>query len=168
MNTSPTSVSVDIAAVGASRFKLGMRRLAAGVSLVTSAHHGVHVGFIATSVTSVSAEPPTLLVCANRATTAHDPIDASGVFCVNLLGRGDEDICAQFSSSRRRNERFRDGEWAETGTGSRALASAMAWFDCIVEHRIRHYSHTIFLARVIETRLGDTAEALVYFEQRYL
>lgn len=170
MTARPVQTIDSAAAAPAALFKLGMRRLAAGVSLVTSSFEGTPVGFIATSVTSVTADPATLLVCANSATTAHDPIDLAGVFCVNLLGRGDEEIAAQFSSSTRRDERFLTGSWSPTGTGSPALASAMAWFDCVIETRIRHHTHTIFLARVVDIGIGTATitEPLVYFDQKYL
>ncbi len=79
-------------------FKLGMRRLAAGVSLITTVHDGVRHGLVATAVNSVTADPPTLLVCINKSASAHDHVDQAGVLCVNILAHEHEAVAARFSS----------------------------------------------------------------------
>lgn len=166
-----TTLSVEAAHSGAASsaaFKLAMRRLASGVALVTTAVEGQRAGLVATSVTSVSAQPASLLVCTNHATSAHDAIDRASRFCVSLLGEGDEEIAAQFASSERRAERFRSGEWIQAPDGMPALASALAWFECEVEVRLAHHSHTIFIARPTTVSLGNPRRPLVYFEQRYM
>lgn len=71
--------------VDADQFRLGMRTLAAAVTLITSTGSGHRHGMTATAVCSVSAEPPTLLVCLNKATATHGAVAKSGAFCVNLL-----------------------------------------------------------------------------------
>lgn len=165
-----TVASPGFAAEGAASelFKLGMRRLASGIGLVTTFHEGRPHGFVATSVTGVSAVPPSLLVCANQTVSAHDPIERTGRFCVSLLGQRDKAIAAQFSSSSRRDERFTLGDWISLPSGSLALRSAMTWFDCVIEERIRHHSHSIFLAHITEVGIGEQQMPLVYFDQHYL
>ncbi|MGA0565586.1 flavin reductase family protein [Ancylobacter sp. VNQ12] len=165
--------AVETSAPGVERatselFKVGMRRLASGIGLITTFHEGRPHGFVATSVTSVSAVPPSLLVCANQNASAHDPIEHTGRFCVSLLGQRDKAIAAQFGSSSRRDERFTQGDWMSLPSGPLALRSAMTWFDCVIEERIRHHSHSIFLARVIDVGIGEQEMPLVYFDQHYL
>ena len=81
-------------------FKQGMRRLAAGVSIVTTAEGGVPFGFAATSVTAVSVDPsPLLLVCVNRSVSCHDVILRMGRFCVNVLRENHVETAMLFSSS---------------------------------------------------------------------
>lgn len=106
-------------------FKRGMRRLASGVSLITTIDDGVRYGLVATAVSSVSAAPPTLLICVNTAASAHDHVAAAGVFCVNILAEGHEDVAARFSSSRDRETRFASGEWRQIETGAPALVGAL-------------------------------------------
>ena len=66
-------------------FKAGMRRLASGIALVTTRHAETNYGLAATSVSALTAEPPTLLVCINRSASCHDAITASGRYEARLL-----------------------------------------------------------------------------------
>jgi flavin reductase len=144
-------------------FKSGMRRLASGVSLVTTVLNGRRHGLVATSVCSVSAEPPSLLVCVNRSSNSHDPIQDAGMFCINLLGAEDHAIARRFSSSEHGEARFAGREWASLSTGAPALADALASFDCRTLSTVAADTHTIFIAHVVATKLGQLGKgALVY------
>ena len=150
-------------------FKRGMRRLASGVSLVTTAHKGMRFGLIATSVSSVSAEPPTLLVCVNRASSSHEPLTVAGSFCVNLLSVDHDQIARRFSSSGERDKRFQIGDWRTLETGAPALAGSLASFDCDVVHRVEISSHTVFFGEVRSLELWSEHRApLVYVNGQYL
>lgn len=151
------------------RFKLGMRRLASGVSLITTRDRtDMPHGMIATSVASVSAEPPTLLVCVNKTASCHDVIDESGVFCINLLGDGDDEIAQIFSSSKTRDVRFASGNWRDMTTGAPAYAGSLASFDCEVRSRVEAGSHTIFIGQVVDTQLwAEAVQPLIYLNGSY-
>ena len=71
--------------VATADFIAGMRRLAAGVTIVTASQGELRAGLTATSVCSLTAEPPRLLACVHREADAHDMILASGRFAVNVL-----------------------------------------------------------------------------------
>jgi flavin reductase len=154
----------------ADHFKSGMRRLASGVSLITTEDmQGAWHGMIATSVTSVSAEPPTLLVCINRSASCHDPLIGSGVFCVNFLGEDNDAIAAVFSSSKLKDKRFQEGDWRRIATGAPALAGSLASFDCRVKQRLESDSHTIFIGSVEAIELWDAPlSPLVYMNGGYV
>ncbi|MBE7198187.1 MAG: flavin reductase family protein [Parafilimonas terrae] len=146
-------------------FKRGMRRLAAGVSIVTTLDaEGPH-GFVATAVSSVSADPrPSLLVCANRGSSTHPRIAATGRFCVNLLAEEDEAIARQFGAADR-GERFAGLDWMPLATGAPALLRALVSFDCLVETQMEAGSHTIFIGTVQDVRLWRTEAApLLYVD----
>ena len=154
--------------VSAMDFRLGMRCLAAGVSVVTSRDGSRPTGLLATSVVSVSAEPPTVLVSVNRHSISHGVIEAIGAYCVNLLAADQEPIARQFADPRRRGERFDTGEWKEMVTGCPVLVGAMAVFDCDVVERMRYHSHTIFLGLVREVRVSqDKVGPLVHHNRQY-
>ncbi|NTI78575.1 flavin reductase family protein [Rhizobium rhizogenes] len=137
-------------------FKLGMRRLAAGVSLITTRDGtGGRHGLIATSVTSVSLTPPSLLVCINKSVSSYDALTNAGVFCVNLLPEGADDIAMRFSSSRFREMRFAEGNWGELETGSPVLENAIASFDCRITTTVDAASHTIFIGEVVGVCLPE-------------
>src|SRR5690606_28741752 len=119
-------------------FRLGMRRLAAGVCLITTRHDGVSYGLIATSVVSVTGEPPTLLACVNRSSSAHDPLALSRLFCVNVLAGAQRDQALIFSSSPLRAQRFQSGTWTTLETGAPVLEDSLAAFDCQVAEAMVH------------------------------
>ncbi len=149
-------------------FRAGMRRLAAGVSIVTTIEDGAPHGFVATAVSSVSAEPhPSLLICVNRGASTHDRIDRTGIFCVNLLATDDQDMAAGFAAASR-ERRFEDPRWTTLASGAPALSSALATFDCTVLQAVPVHSHTVFIGEVRDVRLwGDEIAPLLYIDGRF-
>ena len=153
-----------------SLFKDAMRRLASGVSLVTSGTpDGGHAGLIATSVVSVSMDPPTLLVCVNQSSSAHPVIEASGAFCVNLLASQDRGLVDIFGSSARREERFKVGAFEPTGSGPLRLATALAAIECRVVEAFAYRTHTLFLGEVAGIHLApaNRMDPLVYMNKTF-
>jgi flavin reductase len=150
-------------------FKRGMRRLASGVSIVTTMDETTPQGFVATSVTSVCAAPsPLLLVCVNREVSSHGAIHRSKMFCVNLLSETDAELARLFSSSARRERRFAQCEWRALTTGAPALSVALASFDCEVQTAIDVESHTVFLGKVVAIELShDAIQPLLYVDGRF-
>ncbi|MFK0334326.1 flavin reductase family protein [Rhizobium sp. NPDC090275] len=149
-------------------FKLGMRRLAAGVSLITTASGGNRAGLIATAVSSVSTEPPTLLICVNESASAHSVIQESGAFCVNVLPVGCLDIAGQFSSTARKGERFQDGDWLELASGAPVLSASIVAFDCEVAQSIKYNTHSIFIGKILAVHLGaEEVTPLIYFDRTF-
>lgn len=149
-------------------FKSGMRRLASGVSVVTACHLDRWGGLAATSVSSVSVAPPVLLVCINEKASAHALVEASGAFCVNVLGREAHEVALRFGSPRFREERFAVGTWEAMVTGAPSLREAIAVFDCRVESSFTVGTHTIFCGGIVGMRIGSAPdEPLLYFEGGY-
>ncbi len=146
-------------------FKSGMRRLAAGVSVVTTREGEERHGLVATSVCSVSVEPPTLLVCINRVSASHAAIRRAGFFCINLLRESDDEIARRFTTPAERERRFLDREWTMLATGAPALVGALASFDNEVVEAVEVQSHTVFIGRVkaVELWQPDIA-SLVYLD----
>lgn len=150
------------------QFKSGMRRFASGVSLITTIADGKRHGLVATAVSSVTGEPPSLLVCVNKTASAHAHINAVGVFCVNVLADAHEDIAARFSSSLDRDKRFEYGEWQTLSTGAPALVGSLVSFDCEVRQVVPYQSHTIFVAEIVALELwSNEINPLVYLDGKY-
>jgi flavin reductase len=149
-------------------YKQGMRRLAAGVSIVATEYQGERFGLLSTSVTSLSADPPALLVCIGRSASSHDPIAHSGRFCVNVLQQGDEELAGRFSSPKFRDIRFDGREWTILATRAPALVGCLASFDCIVSRAITAETHTVFFGSVAEIRLwSGSIDPLLYWDGSY-
>jgi flavin reductase (DIM6/NTAB) family NADH-FMN oxidoreductase RutF len=151
----------------AARFKQGMRSLAGAVCVITSSRHGRRHGMTATAVCSATADPPTVLVCVNRATATHGAIAESGLFCVNVLRHEDRDLSGQFSGAQKADERFRDERWTTLATGAPVLLNALVSFDCRVVNSLDHGTHTIFLGEVKQLQIGRKGKPLLYSEGQY-
>jgi flavin reductase len=159
----PSAGAATIAA-DAGLYKRGMRRLASGVTIITTEHRCERFGLLSTGIASVSADPPILLTCINRSASSHDPIAHSGRFCVNVLPQGDDELAGRFSSSRYREDRFLGREWTQLATGAPALVGCLASFDCIVARALSAETHTVFFGSVVDVRLwSETIEPLLYW-----
>ena len=149
-------------------FKSGMRRLASGVTIITTAHDGQRHGLTATAVASLSADPPQLLVCVNRTAGAHDLIHAGERFCVNVLAQRHRALATRFSTHGvSETERFKAGKWTTLATGAPVLEDALASFDCEVLERVRAASHTIYIGRVVGVRARQSGRPLLYESGNY-
>jgi flavin reductase (DIM6/NTAB) family NADH-FMN oxidoreductase RutF len=153
--------------VNAEQFKLGMRGLAHAVNIITAAHGAHRYGMAATAVCSVTAEPPTVLVCLNRKSATHTGVSKSKAFCVNVLRAEDSDLSNLFSGAQSGEGRFGSRDWSKLATGSPVLVDALVSFDCRVVKRVAHGSHTIFLGLVRQVLFGKKGKALLYAEGQY-
>ena len=150
-------------------FREGMRRLAASVCLITTARRdGARYGLTATAVCSLSAEPPMLLCCLNRASHSFAAVSEAGVFCVNVLGQADAGVAHRFSGDRPAAEKFEAGVWAVGATGAPRLATALAAFDCKLAQVVEAGSHAILLGSVVQVDLVEApAPPLLYAQGGY-
>ncbi len=153
--------------IAASQFKEAMRAFAGAVTIVTSACAGRRYGMTATAVCSVSAEPPTLLVCVNRASTTHGAIAQSAAFCVNVLREGQRELSAIFSGAQKGEGRFRAADWLRLASGAPVLANALVAFDCRVVARHEHGTHSVFFGEVQALRVGARGRPLLYANGQY-
>jgi flavin reductase len=147
-------------------FKLGMRRLASGVSIVATADEQGPKGFLATSVSSVALDPtPCLLVCVNQSTSSHDAFLRTQVFSVNVLAERQLDVARRFSSSELRDARFDGGAWDILETGAPIHRDALVSFDCQLMTTMTVQTHTILIGRAVAVRSADAAAApLIYYD----
>ena len=142
-----------------------MKCFATGVTIVTTAHDGAIHGFTVNAFASVTADPPTVLVCVNKTARAHPLISESGAFCVNILGLDQRAIAETFTTAEPQ-ERF-SGIAHRTGpTGSPILDGVLAYVDCEVQEEIVAGTHTIFIGKVLEA--GDRPGApLGYYDRKF-
>jgi flavin reductase len=149
-------------------YKRGMRRFASGVTIVTTRYRNEMVGLASTSVSSVSAEPPVLLVCVNRTTSSHGAIVSARSFCVNILRGGDDELASRFGRSENRSTRFEGRDWRALVTGAPALVGCLASFDCKVVKELSADSHTVFFGRVVAMQTwSDDVDPLLYWDGAY-
>jgi flavin reductase (DIM6/NTAB) family NADH-FMN oxidoreductase RutF len=148
-------------------FRLAMRRVASTVAIVSAQHGGEQHGTTATSVTSISMEPPSVLVCFNQTSRLHDFLHNQESFCINVLHTANLDIAKIFSSSASAAQRFATGDWRKDAEGMPYLANAQANLFCRKEQEITYGSHTIFIGRVMQAMTREDISPLLYRDGRY-
>lgn len=137
-------------AVSEFEFKTAMRLVASAVFILTARSDGQINGLTATSLCSVSTEPPLVLVCINSGAAAERLISGSGTFAINFLTEDQHRIARLFTGTEfTPEERFQEGAWGKLITGAPVLDGALAAFDCVVGSQLSHGTHTIFFGRVV-------------------
>ena len=139
-----------------------MRRLAATVTIVTAGREGWRFGMTATAVTSVTAAPPTLLICVNRAASIHGIVAETGHFCINILGTHHAPLVGPFGGGSEGEARFGHGAWSHQDGGMPFLDDAQASLFCAVRQTVVYGSHSIFIGEVQSLRLSDAVAPLLY------
>jgi flavin reductase (DIM6/NTAB) family NADH-FMN oxidoreductase RutF len=146
-----------------------MGHFATGVTVITSVcADGRPVGTTANAVSSLSLDPPLLLVCFDRSSQTLAAIGTHGAFAVNVLAAPQEELSANFA--RRGLAADWDGVPHRPGlTGSPRLHGVLATLECTVEHRLPGGDHEIVVGRVraVETA-EDDASPLLYWRGGYL
>ncbi len=130
-------------------FRVSMRHLASGVCVIaTTTPDGKRWGLTATAICSVTADPPMLLACVNKTTSTSAAILSAKCFAVNLLSADDREISNRFASPIAPEQRFAVGQWETLATGAPVLRSALAVFDCELEHILEVSTHKILVGRI--------------------
>jgi flavin reductase (DIM6/NTAB) family NADH-FMN oxidoreductase RutF len=149
-------------------FKSAMRRLAASVSIVVAKGDEGPVGMAATSITSLTVDPPAVLVCVNRMTSLHALLVPTAPLSVNLLARTHRDVSMAFGGGVPREERFKVGDWQIAENGLPALADAQANLECVIDAMLAYGTHSIVIARVIRACVSEEVAPLIYQDGGYL
>lgn len=150
-------------------FRLAMRELASGVALVTAGRAEQRSGCTATSLCSLSLDPPSLIVCIARTSSTLASLRASNAFGVNILAAAHEDLADRFAGRGGvcGAARFAGAEWTTLVTGAPLLRAALACIDCAVEEVLERHTHAILVGRVVAMHLGGGAPALVHWRGRF-
>ncbi len=148
-------------------FRAALRRLAATVSVVTIRAGGSPMGMAVTAVSSVSADPPSILVCVNQSASMHDLLVDASLFCVNILHQDQLDIARVFSDSRLREARFSTGPWEHDDEAPPFLSDAQSVLLCERKLTTTFATHTICIGAVREVRVRSDINPLLYVDGRY-
>lgn len=153
--------------VNAADFKQALQYWASGVTVVTthSKSHGL-LGMTATSFSSVSLQPPQILVCINDSAITAAGIAENQYFGVNILSDEQKTVSNLFSGGASEEERFASVAWSEGTHGIPVLEESIATLQCKVVEQVRAGTHWIIIGEVCEVdcRAG---EPLLYYRARY-
>jgi flavin reductase (DIM6/NTAB) family NADH-FMN oxidoreductase RutF len=142
---------------------------ASGVTVVTTAHEDQLRGVSVSAFTSVSLNPPLVLICIANESESKEWIVESGVFAVNILSDEQEFLSERFAARAPLVNAHFDGVMYHTAiTGSPILIDSLAWYDCRVEAIHDGGDHTIFVGRIEAIGVGaEGKQPLAYFANRY-
>ena len=169
MNSIVRSVSIETE-VTSSDFRSAMRQLTGGVSVITAGRGRDISGMTVTSVSSLSVDPPALIVSINREASSWPLVKRYGFFGVNILTSDQIDIADRFTGKGglKGADRFAGAHWMTRASGVPLLVGALAAIDCEVEDIVERHSHAIVIGRVLDVAVSERTAALAYWQGRYV
>jgi flavin reductase (DIM6/NTAB) family NADH-FMN oxidoreductase RutF len=153
-------------AVDQSEFRRVMGHFATGVTVITT-HDGSGklTGLTANAVSSVSLNPPLVLVCIDKSAESYPSFGASKVFAINILSEEQETISRRFAKSG--GDKFTGLGYRAGKTGAPLLNDTIAFLDCEVRHEFDAGDHTIYVGEVTDLGVEGELDPLLYFRGGY-
>ena len=147
-------------------FRLAMRRYIYSVSIMSNKDNANNPNAITvSSVTSISMDPPSLLICINKSSRIHDSIELGSKFCINLLNNDQEDLSNICSDEDMYDQRFKDKNWNLDNIPF--LKNAQANIFCKVDKLTSYHTHTIVIGLVEDANYADEISTLTYVDGEY-
>ncbi len=145
-----------------------MRQWATGVSVVTASYKGVTHGMTVSSFTSVSLNPPQVLISLAQNARTHDLVKHSRHFGVSLLSAGQEDISNLFAGRvPDEQDRLAGVETFKIISNTPLIKNGIAFFDCRVIATFSSGTHTLFIGEVLAAQSREDGEPLLYYNRGY-
>ncbi|MEO3388711.1 flavin reductase family protein [Mesorhizobium sp. CAU 1741] len=158
------AVATPDMAIDDGAFRSIMRTMVNGVTVITTSHDGHVHGMTATAFSSVSAEPPTVLIVLNRSTRTHPLVSASRHFVVNLLSQDQAEVGARFAG--KLDNQFDGVPHRLNEEGIPLIDDVVATLECETINELAVGTHTIFIGRVIRGSRSHTMP-LVYHDGNF-
>jgi flavin reductase (DIM6/NTAB) family NADH-FMN oxidoreductase RutF/pimeloyl-ACP methyl ester carboxylesterase len=139
---------------------------ATGVTIITTnTAEGLPIGLTANSFTSVSLDPPLLLVCVAHTSSSATALKATDYFAVNVLQIGQQMTSNRFAG--KLEDRFANSDWTLGETGVPILSGSLSTFECAREALYDGGDHFILVGRVIKASYEPRRDPLLYFRGKY-
>lgn len=135
------------------------RQYPTGVTVVTAAVDGTPYGLAVNAFSSISLEPPLVLVCVNESSSSYPAVFESDYIGINILAADQVAVAGTFAKSG--GDKFAGLDWRLSGLGVPVLGGVAGHFELEVKYKIPAYSHTIFIGQVVEAASSGDAP-LVY------
>jgi flavin reductase (DIM6/NTAB) family NADH-FMN oxidoreductase RutF len=150
-------------------FRQALGAFATGVTVITTRGEDHLFGMTANAFSSVSLDPPLVLVCVISGTTGAEVIEQNGMFAVNILGAHQEPISRYFATKDRPRglEAFDEIPHATAATGCPIIEGAAGYLDCRLHAAHEAGDHIVFIGEVLAIANDPNVEPLVYHGGRY-
>ncbi|MEV7694682.1 flavin reductase [Microbacterium sp. NPDC089189] len=166
--TSSTPIQYDtdlgLPVVDEAAFRNVVGHFASGVTVITTADGDALFGTTVSAVSSLSTEPPMMLICLNRSSVTHDAVARTGRYAINILSAAQGETARAFA--RKGEDKFAGVPHTIGAHGLPLLTGALARIECVVAETAVGGTHTIFLGRVVGAEAGD-GEPLAYYRGRF-
>ena len=144
-----------------------LRTQAQTVYVISSGNSDSKEAMTVSSVASLSADPPRMLVCINKSAAMHDFLKSSQSFCLNLLSNEQQHVADICSNSEKINERFSNDTWLNKDN-TPYLENAQSNLFCRLEEIMEDTTHSIFIGEVQYLIHNESFKPLVYQEGKYV
>ncbi len=164
VTSAPSTAHRSAAVLEQDVFREVIGRFTSGVTVITTTSDGEDRGTTASAVSSLSMDPPMLLICLNRTSDTQVAVLASGTFGVNILAEGQDRIASQFA--KKGPDKFQGVDLVRGQIGVPLIGGALAQLECEVAETVTGGTHTVFLAHVRHASAAEGAP-LTYFRGRF-
>ena len=145
-----------------------MRAWSSGVAIVTAVHKGETHGMTVSSFTSISLNPPLVIVSLQTDSRTHTLVWKSRAFAVTILNADQQELSDRFAGLIPDGEDRLAGVDTETLiTGAPFVKGGLSWLDCRVTQTIPVGTNTLFLAEVLAVKSHGNGLPLVYYDRGY-
>lgn len=152
-------------AIARERYTAALAKFPSGVTVVTTVDDaGRPWGFTASAFTSVSLDPPEILVCLDRSADCHAAFVASKHFAVHIVGRGQEELARRFAT--KGEDKFAGVDHAPGSWGSPLLPDALVALECRIAAQLPGGDHTILVGDVLDAHVR-AGEPAVYVDHSF-
>lgn len=149
------------------QMKAAMGRLGASVTVITSHDGSRKYAMTATAVTSLTLDPPALLICVNQDNGLHHALSCGHGFCVNILYDNQQHISDICAGQGKGEDKFNLGDWREGENRIPYLMGAQASIFCDLDDGHIYGSHSIFIGRVNKIITRDKISPLMFLAGNY-
>lgn len=153
--------------VSDAEFRSAMSGLASSVHVVSARRGTERVGRTATSVMSLSAQPPALLISIDIISRLADIIARTEGFSVALLASGQSAVADAFAGLVPSDERFNVGTWGAWPSGQPLLKGAVSVFDCEVIGAMETGTHVLFAGAIVDVQTQAQSTPLIWHRRGY-
>ncbi len=160
------SSSWSLMSISSDTLKSIMRNYPTGVTIVTTVYNNEYYGLTVNSFTSLSLDPPLVLVAIDKRLASHEAIDRSNVYAVNILSDDLKELAVRFATAPR-EDRFKGLKIRTARTGSPIIEDSIAYLDCRVTAKYPGGDHTIFIGEVVDAQVMKNKLPLIYYNRGY-
>ncbi|QSO53219.1 flavin reductase family protein [Alicyclobacillus curvatus] len=151
--------------VSSEQFRGALSRFASGVTVVTTAHNSRLTGLTVSAFCSVSLNPPYILICVDKQSSANELIQAANAFAVNILRAHQTELSNHFA--RRIEDKFSDVSYDAGQLGMPLLQGTLGYLECSLAQQVDAGDHFIYIGQVENTSVEADADPLLYYSGSY-